>query len=112
MVGTFINNRLRKVENAIGGESFEILEKISKGVYYDELTDEQKLAYKRYKESLGSVAADVAEAELDILFLETPPEEAYHFQLSKREKPPTPEEHALRVQEVEKLLLEEENNYE
>ena len=99
-----IKNRLKKAQANAGQNLGRIAELIAQGAYYDELADEEREAYKEYKESLGGVADDIAGAELEITFFDKPKEEAYHFPLTKRNKPPTKEEFARRVQEVEDIV--------
>jgi len=108
-----IKNRLKKAQqNAHGGDSLgRIAILLNRGAYYDELTEEEREAYKEYKESLGGVADDVAGAELQIMFMEKTKEEAYHFPLTKRRKPPTPQEHAQRVREIEEIMQECSDEY-
>ena len=103
-----LKTRIKKAaRNAHAGDSLgRIAELISRGAFYDELTPEEREAYKDYKTSLGGVADDVAGAELEIMFMDKPEKEAYHFQLTRRRKPPTPEEHAQRVREVEAYMQE------
>lgn len=103
-----LKNRIRKAQrNTHAGEALgRIAELISRGAFYDELSEEDREAYKEYKESLGGVADDIAGAELEIIFLDKTKEEAYHFPLTKRRRPPTPEEHAKRVQEIELYMQE------
>lgn len=95
-------NKIRTKNNT--GEMQRIAELLAKGAYYSELTEEERQAYKRYKESGGGVADDIAGAELEIIFMNTPKEEAYNFPLTRRKSPPTPEEHAQRVREVEAYI--------
>ena len=40
-----------------------------------------------------------------------PEDEAYRFQLTKRQRPPTPEEHAQTVKEMEMLMKEIQDEY-
>ena len=113
MALTSIKNRLKKVQDSLGAaDSFHMVaELIARGAYYDELTDEEKAAYVRYKESLGGVADDIAGAELEKMLMDKPEKEAYHFPLTRRRKPPTPEEHAQRVREVEAYMQEITDEY-
>ena len=106
MAYTTIKNRLKRARaNTHAGEDLgRIAELLHQGAYYDELTDEEREAYKAYKESLGGVADDIAGAELEIMFFDKTKEEAYHFPLTKRKRPPTKEEFAQRVQEVEDIV--------
>ena len=101
-----IKNRLKRARtNTHAGEALgRIAELLSRGAYYDELTDEEREAYKRYKESLGGVTDDIAGAELDIMLFNKSKEEAYHFPLTKRKRPPTKEEFAQRAREVENIV--------
>lgn len=109
----YIKNRVKKAqEKAFVSEEWGgIIQLIANGAYYDELTPEQQEAYKRYKESAGGVARDISLAELHVLFDEKTKEEAFHFKLSKREKPPTPEEHRKNVEEVQAFFLEMKEEY-
>ena len=102
-------NKIRTKNNT--GEMQRIAELLAKGAYYSELTEEERQAYKRYKESGGGVADDIAGAELEIIFMNTPKEEAYNFPLTKRKRPPTPEEHAQRVREIEEIMQECSDEY-
>lgn len=97
--------RLMKLEKGSSQDFSEIRTLIRKGTFYDELTETQKADYEKYKCSLGGVAVDIASAELDILFNDTPRSEAFHFKLSKRQPPPTREELAERIEEVQEILL-------
>lgn len=101
--------RLENIETHIEKQAIyeqgRLAKLIAQGAYFDELTPEEQEAYKAYKESLGGVADDIAGAELEIMFLDKTKEEAYHFPLTKRKRPPTPEEHRQRVQEVEDYLF-------
>lgn len=108
-----LKNRIRKAQrNTHAGDSLgRIAELISRGAFYDELTPEEREAYKDYKESLGGVADDIAGAELEIMFFNKTKEEAYHFPLTRRRRPPTPEEHAERVREVEAYMQELTDEY-
>ena len=81
------------------------------GRFYDELTDAEKELYQKYRESLGGGADDIAGAHLKIWFNDTPPEIAFHFPLSRRKRPPTQEELAKRVQEVQKIFDDLKNDY-
>ena len=103
-----LKNRIRKAQrNTHAGEALgRIAELISRGAFYDELTPEEKEAYKQYKESLGGVADDIAWAYLQTVFFKKTEEEAYHFPLTKRKKPPTEEELAKREQEIELYMQE------
>lgn len=98
--------RLAKLEKDYKHHFNEIIQLIKKGAYYDELDERQKKEYLEYKESLGAGATDIALAYLQVAFDEGTEEEAYHFKLSKREKPPTKEELAERIKEVERFFLD------
>ena len=102
-VGSF-EKRLKRLENEGVSEAAIIEKLISRGVFFDELSADERAAYERYKESWGGVPDDIAAARLDIMFLDTPEEVAFHFPLTKRKRPPTPEEHAQRVQEIQELF--------
>ena len=102
--------RLEKRLKSDGDPDGKVLEWIRQGRLYSELTDDEREQYKRYKASLGSGANDVAAAELKIMF-SIPEDEAYRFQLTKRQRPPTPEEHAQTVKEMERLMKEIQDEY-
>ena len=53
---------------------------------------------------MGGVADDIAGSELDIMLFDKSKEEAYHFPLTKRKRPPAKEEFAQRVREVENIV--------
>lgn len=104
MAYTSIKRRIKKIQSGGDERYLRILELIDQGAYFDELTPEEQALYKEYKESLGGVADDIAAARLDIMFLDTPEEVAFHFPLTRRRKPPTPEEHEQRVKEVREIF--------
>lgn len=108
-----IKRRVARLEAKASAQDQRILALIAAGAYYDELTDEEKREYERYKESLGGGDPDLAAARLNEMFYkmdgktgidDTPPDQFYHFQLTKRKRPPTSEEHAQRVQEIQELF--------
>ena len=108
-----VKGQLKKLEKRLKGDGDpdgKVLEWIRQGRRYNELTDDEREQYKRYKESIGGVADDIAVAELKIMF-SIPEDEAYRFQLTKRQRPPTPEEHAQTVKEMEMLMKEIQDEY-
>ena len=108
-----VKGQLKKLEKRLKGDGDpdgKVLEWIRQGRLYSELTDDERTAYIKYKESLGSGANDVAAAKLKIMF-SIPEDEAYRFQLTKRQRPPTPEEHAQTVKEMEMLMKEIQDEY-
>ena len=96
--------RLKSLEKSQHGDYADIAQLVRQGAYYDQLTDAQKARYQSYRESLGGVADDIAAAELDIMFNDTPEQQAYHFKLTKRKRALTDEEFRERVQEVEETV--------
>ena len=96
--------RLKSLEKSQHGDFADIQELIHKGASYNELTEAQRERYRLYKESLGGVADDIAAAELDKMFMDTPEEQAYNFKLSKRKRPITEAEFRERVKEVEAFM--------
>lgn len=96
--------RLKSLEKSQHGDFADIMQLIRQGAYYDQLTDAQKARYQSYRESLGGVADDIAAAKLDIMFNDTPEQQAYHFKLTKRKRALTDEEFRERVQEVEETV--------
>ena len=60
---------------------------------------------------MGSGARDVAIAKLKIMLSDLTEDEAYNFPLTKRERPPTPEEHTQTVKEMEMLMKEIQDEY-
>lgn len=104
MIGQ-LNRRLARLEASGTGDYSDVVDLINAGVHFDELTPAQQARYIKYKESLGGVADDVALAELSIMVGDETPQEAKHFLLTKRNPPPTPEEFAQRVKEIEQLLM-------
>lgn len=108
-----IKRRVARLEEKASAQDQRILALIAAGAYYDELTDEEKREYERYKESLGGGDSDLAAARLNELFYkmdgekgidDTPPDQFYHFRLTKRKRPPTKEEFAERVKEVADMM--------
>ena len=115
-----IKRRVARLEAKASAQDQRILALIAAGAYYDELTDEEKREYERYKESLGGGDPDLAAARLNEMFYkmdgvkgidDTPPEQFYHFRLTKKRPQPTPEEHAARVKEVERIFLDLKEEY-
>lgn len=106
-----IERRLSMLEGANLSDIAIVERWVRAGRFYDELTDAEKELYQKYRESLGGVADDLAGARLEIWFNDTPPEIAFHFPLSRRKRPPTPEEHAARVKEVERIFLDLKEEY-
>lgn len=115
MAYTSIKRRIKKIQSGGDERYLRILELIDQGAYYDELTPEEQALYKEYKESLGGGDSDYAAAylseaiakaaETEGVDREPPPEHGYyHYRLTKRTRPPTPEEHAQRVQEVQEIF--------
>ena len=96
--------RLKSLEKSQHGDFADIMQLIRQGAYYDQLTDAQKARYQSYRESLGGVTDDIAAAKLDIMFNDTPEQQAYHFKLTKRKRALTDEELKERVQEVEETV--------
>ena len=89
-----IEKRLRTLENAPKGCAPEIMRKIAQGAYYDELSDIEKAQYCQYYGTPREVSA-----EMLIMFFDT-----LHVTLERKPKPPTPEEHARRIKEIEDYL--------
>ena len=109
-----VKGQLKRLEKRLKGDGDpdgKVLEWIRQGRRYNELTDEEKAAYIKYKESLGSGARDVAIAKLKIMLSDLTEDEAFNFRLTKRERPPTPEEHAQTVKEMERLMKEIQDEY-
>ena len=103
--------RLKSLEKSQHGDFADIQELIHKGASYNELTEAQRERYRLYKESLGGVADDIAAAELDKMFMDTPEEQAYNFKLTKRKRPITETEFRERVQEVEAFMQQATEEY-
>lgn len=95
----------RKIRQKYSADNKDIVELINQGKYYDELSEEQQIKYQEYKKSLGGVADDVSCAELEVEFMDAPEQTAFHFQLSKRQKPPTREELDKKIAEVQQILF-------
>lgn len=117
-----IEKRLSMLEGANLSDAVIVESWIRAGRFYDELTTAEKELYKKYKESWGGGDIDYAAAYLSEAFAkaaemegeapEPPPERGYyHYRLTKRKRPPTPEEHAARVKEVEQILLDLKEEY-
>ena len=108
VMGVRVEGRLRRLEKR-QGELFDDVEGwISQGRYYDELTDQERTRYDRYKVSLGGVDSDKALCALEHLMNdnEAPPDEKLHFRLTPRTKPPTREEHEQRIMEIQEILYD------
>lgn len=101
----------RRIKRTDGDPDGKVLEWIRQGRRYNELTDDERAAYIKYKESLGGGARDVSIAKLKIMLSDLTEDEAYNFPLTKRERPPTPEEHAQTVKEMEMLMKEIQDEY-
>lgn len=100
------NSRLRKLEHGNGGTFANVISWIRAERYCDELTDDERQEYKAYKESVGGVADDLAGGWLAVNLLGKTEAEAYHFPLTKRRRPPTPEEMAQTAREIEEFMNE------
>ena len=100
------NSRLKKLEQGNGGSFSDVIAWIRAGRYCDELTDDERRRYEQYKESLGGVADDMAGGWLAVNLFGKTEAEAYHFPLTKRRRPPTPEEMAQTAREIEEYMNE------
>lgn len=98
-----IESRLKRIEKASGDRFSDVEQWISAGRFYDELSLQEQKRYDEYRQSLGGVDSEKALAHLNNLFNDMP-DAPLHFRLAKRTKPPTAEEHARRVQEVQEYL--------
>ena len=108
-----IKRRVARLEAKASAQDQRILALIAAGAYYDELTDEEKREYERYKESWGGGDHDLAAARLNEMVFkmdgvkgidDTPPDQFYHFRLTKRKRPPTPTELEQSVKEVQEIF--------
>lgn len=108
-----IKRRVARLEAKASAQDQRILALIAAGAYYDELTDEEKREYERYKESWGGGDPDLAAARLNEMVFkmdgvkgidDTPPDQFYHFRLTKRKRPPTPTELEQSVKEVQEIF--------
>lgn len=98
-----LQRRLKKIESANSTESVEVLNWIAKGLYYDELTADQKTIYCNYhgisQEAVEAVRLMIAHDDIKT---------AFHFPLEKRQPPMTPEEERQHIRqtaaEIEKFL--------
>lgn len=123
MAYTSIKRRIKKIQSGGDERYLRILELIDQGAYFDELTPEEQAIYKEYKESLGGCDSDLAAARLNEMFYQmdgekgiddTPPDQFYHFRLTKRTRPPTPTELEQSVKEVQEIFdkIKQEENHE
>lgn len=98
-----IKNRIKRAEtNARGAERLgQIAAKLAKGGYYDDLTDEEKTAYCEY---LGA-DREAWEAVTMMIY------DTLHIQIERKQRPPTPEEHAANIAAVEAFIKEAEEAY-
>lgn len=98
-----IKARVKKAQGQAqaGGNLERIAALLDRGAYYDELTDEEKIAYCEYRDT----ERDALE-KINSLFLGT-----LHFQLEKRPKPPTREERRQIAEEVEAIARKYEEEY-
>lgn len=98
-----IRNRIRKAQaNTHAGEDLGIVAAaISRGAFYDELTDEEKNAYCAY---LGSERHALEEVNGFILG-------TLHFPVERKEKPLTEAQFRERVEEVEALVMGYKDEY-
>ena len=106
-----IYSRLNKIEKSQGDTFDDVLLWVSQGRYYDELSEAERKRYDDYKCSLGGVDVDKASCYLDNVFNDTGEDAPLHFKLTaERLRPPTKEEYEARVKEIERLVLDEEDN--
>ena len=107
---TSLRNRIKRLQKVSGQEYSEVLQLIRQKAFYDEISDDMKDLYCRYRgfdrEAMESVRMIIAETE----GFDT--ETVLHFQLERNPKSMTPEEereHTARIAaEVEKLVLDAE----
>lgn len=90
-------NRLKKLEKEHTAEFTEIIQLIRRGAFYDELTDEQKDLYCKYK-GHDREAMETIEEYIN---------GSLHLQLKKNEPPPTKEELREITEEIERFLFED-----
>lgn len=96
-------SRLKRLEKVKGEDYSDVEQWIREGRFFDELSPQEQTRYDQYRQSLGGVDSEKALAHLNNLFNDMP-DAPLHFRLAKRTKPPTAEEHARRVQEVQEYL--------
>lgn len=104
-----LRNRLRRLAVTSECEYLEIVKLIKQGAFYDDLTDELKDLYCRYRgfdrEAMESVNRMVAECE------GMNPDTYLHFRLERKPKPMNDEQTRIQVseivQEIEEQLLKE-----
>ncbi len=98
-----IFRRLKTLEKECGIAELNgrLAELIDAGVYYDELTDDEKNAYCRYQKCEREALETLNGYILGNL----------HFQLERRPKPPTEEEFRANVREIEEAVEEYKRQY-
>lgn len=89
--------RLKKIEERTKTVDAHILVLIREGAFYDEITDEERDAYCVYRGCNRRAMEDIQNAVNLSL----------HFQLERKPKPPTREELAERIEEVQKAVADE-----
>lgn len=91
-----IKNRIRKAQrNAHAGEYMEIVAAaISRGAFYDDMTDEEKNAYCSYRGFAREVMEEVEEMVTGSL----------HFQVERTTKPMTKGEIIARAEEIQEYM--------
>ena len=107
-----IKARLKRLEDAASGISLypDVVQLIKNGVYYDQLTDDQKDRYVQYRYGISRKVYEDLElmvnfegAPYDFLHTDEDIKESgvFHFQLDYVPRPPTAEEMEKNRQEIE-----------
>jgi hypothetical protein len=98
--------RVERIKAVTKTESSEVLSWINKGLYYDDLTDEQRTAYCRYRDFDRQAVEDIHY----LMYDDT--DTALHFPLEKNLPPMTREEEIQHLrtvsEEIEAYLLDSE----
>lgn len=90
-----LSRRVDRIQSAVKTESSEVLSWINKGLYYDDLTDEQKTIYCRYKDFDRQAVEDI-----HLFMTDNDTSAALHFPLEQNLPPMTPEEEKQHIKRV------------
>ena len=82
-----LQRRVKRIEAATNAESVEVLHWIAKGLYYDDLSDEQRSQYCNYH----GIGREGVEA-VRLMISGNDCQAAFHFPLEKKQPPMTREE--------------------
>lgn len=97
--------RLRRLESKGYKGNRELFDCIRKGMFYDELSPVLQIQYEKYK---GYQISGIVTLNHYVLGTDL---DDYHVPLEFNPRPPTPEEHQKNLEEIERFVLEAQEEY-